>query len=197
MRLGYWHYRHRWDHLILRPQGLVHSRENYPGCLNENGWAYDRAVLDIRGRVRLVVPQDARVEQGAADGRAEVFMEKVFASYQVQPERMSVRGARAFMGCAWKEEGARVVLATYGEYNFWEGGSYMRLLVRVPAGLPVTGRPGLTAYNSPAQRWPETQPHDENWSEGFWYWPCSVAPGWHALPSMPDPAFTLRPDREP
>jgi hypothetical protein len=154
----------------------------------ENGQAYDKAALSISADQVLVVPKDAVVEEGASAGRVEVFMEKTLAFGGHPPERMSIRMARDHMGVGCKTEDGKVILATYGEWDSQiEGGAFLRLLVRVPEGVPVERRADLSGPESVGREW-----HGEYLTKpaevrgGYWYGPASPGPGWQALRGEPD-----------
>jgi hypothetical protein len=177
--------RHAWQRWRYEhdPSVVLGHRWEDNGEEVQDGWAYDRAVLDLRGGVVLVVPQDAEVVEGGSGDRVEVYMEKVLAS-GVHLGGMSIRDVRRKLGCAWRVEGGRLWLATYGEWNsHFEGGAYMFLVLRVPGRVRVERHPGLAGDESLAHR---REPGSEKW------WEPTVAPGWHALPDVPDAEHKAR-----
>lgn len=124
---------------------IVLSTVKAPNPEVENGWAYDRATLDLGNHKGVVVPDDARVERAGEAGRIEVFMEKSLNYGGHPPDPMSIRIQRKKMGCVHKIERDKVVVATYGEWNSnIEGGTSMKVLIRVPDGLLVGTRKGLS-----------------------------------------------------
>jgi hypothetical protein len=123
--------------------------------LVQNGRAFDKAVLEVGANGILVVPEGARVEDGAPQGRVEIYMEKILSYMGHPPHRMSIRQVRHHMGVARKTEGNKVVIATFGEWDSdIEGGAFMRLLIRVPDGVTVERRAGLSGEASPGRGWP-------------------------------------------
>ena len=166
------------------PDALV-VLERGPGGSNawvENGYAYDKATLDLPPGATLVVPDEARVARGAPAGRVELYMEK-WLDYDGEGTRLSIRELRNAMGCATRREGGRLTLATYGEWQTDQGGARLTLLVKVPAGQRVERQSGLSGADSVAQGQREAGD-----------WPTAGRPraGWSAVPDEPDPDRTTR-----
>lgn len=159
----------------------------------QNGWAYDKATLDLGEAKALVLPENARVEP-AAGPAAEVFMEKALLYGGRSSTPLSPRLARKYMGCATRRAGDKVVLATFGEWNsFIEGGARMHLLLRVPAGISVERRGGLSGEDSAGHvRERVDGVKSTEVEEGVWFGPVAPAPGWQALPSAPDLDLTAK-----
>jgi hypothetical protein len=150
----------------------------------ENGWAYDKATLDCGRYKVVVVPHDAQVERGGSDKQVEIYMEKEQSFSGHPPELASIRDARKEMGCARKEDKDKVVLATYGEFDSnIEGGTFMKLRLRIPAGLTVETRTGLSGPIRARLR-PGERQRREDIRPGFG--------GWEAIPDEPDPQQTAR-----
>jgi hypothetical protein len=161
--------------------------ERAPNPLVENGRAYDKAVIDTRDLKTVVLPEGPKIEieHGGPRGRIEIFMEKVqgFGGHLGKP--MSIRETRKKMGCAKKAEADKTVIGTFGEWDSnIEGGAYMHLLFRVPAGVKVETRNGLCGpygarkgRGGPLIREERIVP-----GEG----------GWQAIPDEPDPALTAK-----
>jgi hypothetical protein len=141
----------------------------------ENGKAFDRATVDIGKHTTLVVGEDARVEVRVGASDVELFMEK-WMREEGRDNPNSIRDRRKEMGCARKEEGGKLLIATYGWCRHIHGGAGVRLLIQVPAGLRVERRAGLS------------QPPD-----GFSVSRhlVDLGPGWHAIPDRPDPDATV------
>jgi hypothetical protein len=160
----------------------------------QNGWAYDKGTIALDAATVLVVPEKARVERGSPDGQAEVFMEKWLAFMGHPPEPMSIRQARNHMGCACKQEGSKLLLATYGVWDSHiEGGTLMGLVIRVPNHLQVEKRAGLSGEKSAGQeRHGQYIAKPPDVKDGYWYGPATPGPEWQAIPSVPDSEFTAR-----
>jgi hypothetical protein len=198
--LGYRHLHRPGPFIYIRHEGLVLYRGPETGGKFDIGWAYDRAVLDVRTVAGLVVPHDARVEQGGIPmNRAEVYLEKRLARVGNLRDPMTIRGARRNMGCVCKPDSGRLVLATYGEACNFDGETTIALLVRVPDGVPVERQGDLSGPNSRGQRWDDGQvPPPLDPANGPWWGArISPAPGWVPVPSVPDPDFTGHPIRIP
>jgi hypothetical protein len=144
----------------------------------ENGYAYDRATVDLGNHTAVVVPADARVERGAPAGRVEIYLEKHmgYGGYAVK----SIREERKKMGCARKSEGDKLLLAGYGWWTSIEGGTGLTLLIRLPDGLPVEKRRSLSGPNEEEGK--AKMPSRRS--------PSSLGPDWEAIPDEPDPAMT-------
>jgi hypothetical protein len=150
----------------------------------ENGRAYDRALIIVEGQTGVVVPSDARIEQGAAHGRIEVYLEKSL-DYWGHPHRfMSIREERKAMGCASRSDAHQLAIATWGEWNDdLEGGAQMKVLIRVPPGLRIEARKGLSGPIIIGPRGSGGSPRTK------------VTPGkdgWKAISDEPDPRHTAK-----
>jgi hypothetical protein len=154
-------------------RSVVLSARKAPSTKVENGAAFDSAVLDLAGRTRLVVPDNAEVLRGAAGGTTRVYLKKTLGFGGHPPEPMSIRTVRKYMGCATKAEGEALVLGTFGEWKSKEGGSRIKLVVVVPAGVEVEKVAGLSGPES-AARPPVGGPY-------------LTKPRWTVVPVEPDP----------
>ena len=163
-----------------------------PSPMVQNGGMYDKAVLKAADIKTLVVPDNAKVDRSGANGAIELYVRKTQSFGGHPPEPMTLAAARKHMGCAVKSEDGKVTLATYGEFSTKEGGSHMKVLVRVPAGLAVETQKGLSGPKSDAQRKQEGAylTKESDTKEGYWYGPSSAGPGWKAIPMEPDPKQT-------
>jgi hypothetical protein len=154
----------------------------------ENGDAFDQAALDIENYKKVVVPDTAVVRREGNANKLQVFMRKRMRFGGHPPESMSIRTARKNMGCAVKDEGGSLVLATFGEWDSHiEGGTNMALVVLVPEGVEVENRSDLSGEKSADREWHGdylTKPKEVK--EGWWYGPASPADGWKAVPDVPD-----------
>jgi hypothetical protein len=159
----------------------------------QNGRAYDKAVLEMKPDSILVVPTNARVEFDSAGPHVvQLFMEKCLSFGGHPPKPMSIRLARKYMGCARHEETGGITIATYGEWGSKEGGTELRLLVRVPSGTRVQTRPDLSGEHSAGESWETTTAGEPDVPEGWWYGPASPAKGWKPIPSTPDPQMVAK-----
>jgi hypothetical protein len=154
----------------------------------ESGVAYDQATVDVDRYRGVVVPADAVVERDGPPGRVEIYMEKALGYVGDSGERLSIRDERKMMGCARKAEGDTLVLATYGEWMTVEGGAWMRVRLRAPAGLRIESRKGLSgpAYvDRPVKGTPDQE--KALLEQG----------GWEAIRDEPDPRRTAQPVSKP
>lgn len=154
----------------------------------ENGSAFDRAALDIGEHKKVILPDGAEVRRKGTGTKVQIFMKKTLAFGGHPPERMSIRTARKYMGCAVRAEDDGLVVATFGEWDSRiEGGAQMGLVFVVPEGIEVEQRPGLSGPKSAGREWHGqylTKPKEVK--EGYWYGPASPADGWTAVPDVPD-----------
>ena len=112
---------------------------------------------------------------------------------------VSVTDYREKMGCAVKLEKGALLIGTFGEFSFLEGGTSMKLLVLVPAKVKVEQRVGLiggyggragsvrppTAINPTRD---DPRPALANSKEGTkdcWL-PPTAEDGWHTIPAVAD-----------
>jgi hypothetical protein len=146
----------------------------------ENGRAYDKATVELGSHTVLVVPGDARVGQGAPEGRVELYMEKEMGD-DSRVEYRSIRDIRKRMGCVSRKDGQTLLIATYGYYEHKHGGASLNLLVKVPAGLRVEKRNSLSSLQGGGKEAP-ARPKG----------PSTLGPGWEPIPDTPDPAATAR-----
>ena len=151
----------------------------------ENGSAYDRVILDLGPRKKLVLPDNAVVRRAGEPGKGQLFMKKTLGFCGYPPKPMSIRDSRHNMGCAVKLEGDALVVATYGEWDCVEGGAEMRLVAVVPEGVDVEQRKGLSGADSAG--WIGTYLTKPRDTSGYWNGPASPADEWTALPGEPDP----------
>lgn len=151
-----------------------------------NGQAYDKAVLDIGDYKGVIVPDDAKVEHGAPAGQMEINMKKSlhWMGHLGPGVFRHIRDERKRMGCASKTEADKLVIATWGEWDsLIEGGASMKMLIRVPAGLRVETRKGLSGPARGPPRSAPTKLRDE------------IKPGengWKAVSDEPDPKQTAK-----
>jgi hypothetical protein len=175
-------------------KSIVPDPRGAPNPKVQNGDIFDKAILKAADIKTLIVPENAKVEQSGTEGAVELYVKKTQSFGGHPPEPMTLESARKHMGCATKVEDGKVTLATYGEFSTKEGGSEMKLFLRVPAGLVVEKRPNLSGPNSAGQRKQEggylTKEPDAR--DGYWYGPASAGAGWKAIPLEPDPKRTAK-----
>jgi hypothetical protein len=160
----------------------------------QNGWAYDKATLQIDAKYVLVVPHDARINHQGSGELAEIYMEKSLQFAGHPPEPMSIRLARHNMGCAFQVQNDRLVIATYGEWDSnIEGGAKLSLLIKIPESIRVETRPGLSGTRSIAHEWDgEYIAKPSEVKEGYWYGPAAPRSGWTPIATVPDSEMTIR-----
>jgi uncharacterized protein (TIGR03067 family) len=165
-----------------------------------NGRAYDRAALCVDPKVKVVLPDKATVveQHGQADVLL-IYMEKRAVIRAHFPRPASIAAYRKTMGCAVKLEKGALLIGTYGEFGFLEGGTSMKLLVLVPPKVEVERRVGLiggyggragserppTAINPTRD---DPKPALTKSKEGMppcWL-PPTVEDGWHEIPAVAD-----------
>jgi len=145
------------------------------------GIVYDKAVSNVEATQIVVLPDTATVERGAADGHLEVYMRKRTSEggFPRPTSDAHIREMRTYMGCVWRVEEGKLVIASYGEWSMLEQGADERLLIRVADHQAIETRPGLSG----------DQP-----VKGFDRFNRSTREagmdGWEAIPSQPDPART-------
>jgi hypothetical protein len=155
----------------------------------ENGSVYEKAIVELDRYHSVAVPEDAIIRREGEVGKLKLYMKKTLAFHGHPGEPMSIRLGRKNMGCAVKEEGDTLVVATYGEWKSKEGGARMRLICIVPAGFAVEQRSKLSGEESAG--------HDRDWFQkpaaeprpkeaGKWYGLFMPAEGWKAVPSTAD-----------
>jgi hypothetical protein len=170
-------------------EGIVDVRvwEASGDVVVENGFAYDKAVIDITKEMRsFVVPQGALLRQDGPTDQIELYMEKHLDFHGHPPKSMSVRWARDYMGCAVKQDDGELTLATFGEWDSKEGGATMQLAIKIPHWFAAKTRSDLSGAQSEAQG-PVTAV-----DRGYWYGPSSPGAGWQRLESEPDLDLTVR-----
>ena len=120
-------------------------------------------------------------------------MEKRMSFAGHHPKPMSIRLARKYMGCARRDDPGWITVATYGECGSKEGGTSMRVLFRVPAGVQIETGADLSGENSAGEKWEGAGlPDRNNVSEGWWYGPAAPAKGWTVMVSVPDPQMVAK-----
>lgn len=130
----------------------------------ENGTAYDRATLDLRGVKKVVLPADATVHRKEPGESADLFMAKELGFAGHPGETMSVRKTRKKLGCATRKEGLTVLVATHGEWDSGiEGGEYLKLVAVIPDGIEVEQRPGLSKPVDAGRVWSGLSLPAEGW----------------------------------
>ncbi len=171
------------------------------GYKTYNGAAYDKSRLCLTKKVKLVLPDNAtKVIFDSDPGELVLFMEKRVSHHSHHREsNWPVPGARKYMGCAVKLEHGCLLIGTFGEYGYMEGGAGMKLAIHVPKDAEVERRPGLIGGlrgRAGSERLPgainpgpdEAKPLlTEKKTEPS---PCWLAPskedGWHEIPVEPD-----------
>jgi hypothetical protein len=154
------------------------------GHLIENGSAFARATLDLEKYLKVVLADSARVRRGGPGKNIQIFMKKSLEFRGHPPKPMSIRAGRKIMGCAVKEEGDALVVATFGEWQGKEGAANVRATLVVPSGIEVKRRIGLSGPDSAAQG----KEFDlKKFQEWYWYTPTLPAAGWTAILDVPDP----------
>lgn len=140
----------------------------------ENGTAYDRAVVDLGEAKKIVLPDDANIQRCEEGSKIQLYIVKKLSFGGHPPESMSIHEQRKKMGCAIKTDDKVLLVATYGEWDSRiEGGAFIELVAFVPVRVEVEQRKGLSGPDS-AGRGKQT----------------SLAEGWAAVPSVPNPSRT-------
>lgn len=173
----------RWD-----PERAIFFTEPWPPN-GHNGIAYDKAYLDLAKIPGLphdcviVVPEKAVVESNNPLRGVSLFMAKELGYVGHPPKDIAVE--RKQMGCVWRIEKGRLVIATYGEWDSRiEGRTELLLLSRIPEGHKVERRTGLAG----AIVWPDARQEGMTSRE-----PTDPGShGWHAVPDQPDAERTAR-----
>jgi len=155
-----------------------------PRGLVENGTVYERARVAMKGVSKVVLPKDAIVRRTQAPEAIQLFMAKQLQFFGHPPGPINLRSARAYLGCAIRNDNHALLVATYGEWGSMDGGARVHLLALVPEGLPVERRGDLSGAQSVANQGAELSSAGP---DGYWYGARAPAKGWTALPSGPDP----------
>src|SRR5262249_50842638 len=115
------------------------------GFKTYNGTAYDRACLWIEPKTRLVLPDSAtEVVRYDAPHTVTIYMEKRINHHSHHGDDLwPIPKDRPAMGCAVKRENGALVIGSFGEYGYMEGGVRLRLLVQVPREVEVSRKAGL------------------------------------------------------
>jgi hypothetical protein len=153
----------------------------------ENGFACDKATLDIKDIKAVILAEDALVTHDGPADQIAIYMEKHLGYGGHPAESMSIRWVRDYMGCAFQKEDGILTLATFGEWDSHiEGAALMRLLLKIPEGIEIRTRPGLSGEHSKAQG-----ANQEVKQRGYWRppWPGGL---WQRISSVPDPNLTAR-----
>jgi uncharacterized protein (TIGR03067 family) len=165
-----------------------------------NGKAYDKAALCVEPKSKVVLPDRATVvEQHDQAGVLLVYMEKRAVIRAHFPRPVSIADYRKTMGCAVKLEKGALLIGTFGEFGFLEGGVSMKLLVLVPPKVEVERREGLiggyggragserppTAIN-PTRDDPKPALTKSKAGAPPCWLPPTVEDGWHEIPAVAD-----------
>jgi uncharacterized protein (TIGR03067 family) len=165
-----------------------------------NGQVYDKAALRVEPKLKVVLPEMATVvERHDQTDVLLVYMEKSAHIGAHLTRSVSIADYRKTMGCAVKLEKGALLIGTFGEFGFLEGGASMKLLVLVPPGVEVERRAGLIGgYGGRAgsERAPtainptrdDPKPALTKSKEGTppcWL-PPTVEDGWHEIPAVAD-----------
>ena len=159
-------------------EGIVFSTKKSNSPRIKNGWAYDKATLDLHDCTALVAPVGALVKTERSLGCIEIYMEKSYFNYawaSAQGQEESPRTARSRVGCACRIDSEKLVIATYGEWAHKEGSLKMNLLLKVPEGMKIEHGPNLSGEKSAALG--ELGSAREDWT---------------VIPFQPDPKLTAR-----
>lgn len=175
-------------------ESIVPHSSPAPNPKVQNGDVYDKAMLKAADIKTLIVPDNANVERTGADGAIELYVHKTQSFGGHPSEPMTLEDARKKMGCATRAYDGTVTLATYGEYSTKEGGSRIKILLRVPATLSIETQPGLSGEESKGQKRKEGSylTKEPDAKDGYWYGPASAGPGWKAIPMEPDAKRTAK-----
>lgn len=155
-----------------------------------NGSVYDVATIDLAGFKTVRVPTGSQVTREAADGVAHLHMRKALFFVGYPPKPIDLLTARRAMGCAWKADGERLILGTFGEWDSQiEGGAAMSLLLVVPSSVSVEFADDLSGESSlAAEQDPDAWLKHGDAESRHWYSAGAPAFGWIPLPSTPDPS---------
>jgi hypothetical protein len=145
------------------------------------GIVYDKAILNINATQIVVIPGTAMLERGAAEGRVEVYMRKHITQggFPRPTSDRNIRNARTYMGCVWRVEEGKLVIASYGESSGMEQGTNEHLLIRVPELQTLETRPDLSGVK-PVKGFDRVHQSPREPGED----------GWETIPVQPDPART-------
>jgi hypothetical protein len=167
-----------------------------------NGTAYVKASFWVGPKTKLVLPdKDTKVVRHGEFNAAAIYMEKRFEHYghghvSVWP----IPRGRRTMGCAIKLHKGELLIGTFGEFYYLEGGHSMRLVVHVPRDVQVRRRAGLTGgmggragserppeLINPAPGEPRPALTEKYKGRPELWLPPTVEDGWHEIPAVPDP----------
>lgn len=147
-----------------------------------NGSAFDCYGFSFGGVTTIVIPDGVELSEKASAGTMIIKTNKKLAFNGHPPKPMSPETARNNMGLAYKLDGDKLTLATYGEFSTKEGGASMKLVIWVPPNTKVERQKDLHGPNSIAGT--KDYPASER---DYWYTGNKAAPGWLALKAVPDP----------
>jgi hypothetical protein len=150
----------------------------------ENGRAFEKGYLNVGAGTTVVLPDDAKVEHDGRPGRIEIYMEKRLSWSGHPPQPVSIRKVRKSMGCVYREDGQRLVIASYGEFGTIEGGTFMALLFRVPPRMRVERREGISGPLRARGESEGRQPQRKLLEPG--------KDGWKKVTTVPDLAATAK-----
>lgn len=156
-----------------------------------NGCSYEKATIHLSPQQTLVIPKEALVERTEQGDKIEIYLEKELFFLGHPPYPMHIRDAREYMGIVTREENNAMIIATYGEWDSHiEGGSSIRLLMRVPDSIKSEKKKQLSGENSLAH-----YDDDPNWmklidspefKKCYWYGPIKPKEGWEKIETQPD-----------
>jgi hypothetical protein len=170
------------------------------GVWTYNGSAYDKSALWIDPNAKLILPDTAtNVVQHDQANVVLIYMEKrMFYAWHVDHSE-DIAERRRHMGCAVKLDKGSLMIGSFGEFSFFEGGCGMKFLILVPPKVEVTRRFGLVG--GPGGRGggkrsqllinpEEGQPMPpliakKDCMPECWF-PPKVEDGWHEIPSVAD-----------
>jgi hypothetical protein len=158
-------------------------KDRGPGDV-ENGSAYDAGSFDLGANKKLAVPANATVVQRGDGAKVQVFLKKTLQFGGHPPTPMSIRTARANMGCATKTAEGVALVATFGEFSTKEGGADVHVTLIVPTGVTVEKRANLAGDDSAAHPRPDEKAARK--PVGHWYGPAAPGAGWTPVATTPD-----------
>ena len=116
-------------------QAIIYASSARPNV--RNGTAFDRGALPLEGVTTCVVPTTATVEHREDANELILLLKKELNYVGIPPERYTIDEAREKMGVAYKREGDKLTIASYGDFSCGEGGKNVVLQIIAPVGLNI------------------------------------------------------------
>lgn len=170
-----------------------------------NGTAYDIAELDLSGIETIELPATSSVTiLPGAQKYLAVYLAKDLGFGGIPPAVLTVLQARAYMGCAYRESGDLIAVATFGEWSSFEGGAEIRLRFVVSADVRIllqstySGPDSEANISNPEERMSRALKLERE--HGTWWYGTTVpAIGWRPITSRADGKWRerWRPRQEP